>query len=302
MRIISLLISFIFALGLTPAFAEQPKAKIPGCKTPVNSVDGILYPKGKVGIIFKHVSLDKDTLYDGDDKVASTKEKEIRKTVLAIRYGLIDNLELKLKVPYVDLDLTRSPSTPIENSGLGDIILHTRYQFLSQKRGDKFFMFGGLGIKMPTGETDATTNGIQDPSTMLTGSGSWDPSIDMGITKALGKFKLNSYLSYTFTTEGDNDYEWGDTLLADVSAVYDFNKYLDFELELNSIWKEKDQKNGLDQNNTGGNQIYITPGIHFKFLKKSHFALGVPITIHRDLHGRQLSDDYRIVAKLAFVF
>jgi outer membrane putative beta-barrel porin/alpha-amylase len=299
MRKLTLMISLL--LMVSTAYAEGPKAPKP--KTPVNSVDGILFPKGQVGIILKNVSMSKDGLYKGDEELPNTKAKDITKTVLAVRYGLIDNVELKLKVPYfTDYDLARPPKASIGNDGFGDVMLHGRYQFLSPKRGDDVFLFGGIGLKMPTGETGSQTNGTLDPPTMQVGSGSWDPILDLGITKAMGSLKLNGFVSYTMTTEGDNDYQWGDQLLTDVSAVYALNKHFDFELEINGIWKDQNENKGVEVGNTGGDQIYLTPGVHFKFMKKSHLAIGVPITIYRDLHGPQLSEDYRVVAKLAFVF
>jgi hypothetical protein len=33
-----------------------------------------------------------------------------------------------------------------------------------------------------------------------------------------------------------------------------------------------------------------------------HFDIGVPVPVHRDLNGTQLSEDYRIVGKLAMKF
>jgi len=97
--------------------------------------------------------------------------------------------------------------------------------------------------------------------TMQVGDGSWDPIIDMAITKKKGHLKLNAYTSYTFSNEGDNDYRWGDTFQIDLSSVYCLNKYIALDLELNNVWKDKNENNGNDVYNTGGFQMYLTPGV-----------------------------------------
>ena len=234
------------------------------------------------------------------------KEKEIFVNNFIARYGLIDNLELKIKIPFKDMAMERQePVTKPEfdNSGLGDTTIWGRYQILSQKKKDPVFWWAGAGLNIPTGKTDAERNGKTDPMTMQVGDGSWDPIIDMAVTKKIGHWKLNGYTSYTFSNEGDNDYRWGDTFQFDLSTVYCLNKYIALDLELNNVWKDKDEMDGNEIGNTGGFQMYLTPGIHLMWPgTKHHIALGVPITVYRDLNGPQLSEDYRVILKAAFVF
>ncbi|MCB2174018.1 transporter [bacterium] len=299
------------ALGLTAAGVQAEENKpVLSPKSPVNSVDGVLYPKGQVGIIFKSVLMNKDATYDGNSDISpksnAPKEKEISVYNLIGRYGLFENVEVKFKIPYKEMSIEREApvsSPEFDNSGLADSTVWLRYQILSQKRKDPVFLWAGAGLNIPTGETDAKTNGKLDPMTMQIGDGSWDPIVDIGVTKKVGNAKFNAYASYTFSTEGDNDYRWGNTFQFDLSTVYAFNEYLAIDLELNNVWKEKDEVNGQSVGTTGGFQSYITPGVHVMWPgTKHHLALGVPITIYRDLNGPQLSEDYRVILKAAFVF
>lgn len=290
--------------------AEQKKKPVTSPKGPVNSVDGILFPKGQIGFIYKMVTFNKDGLYDGASELTpkpdAPSEKEIWVHNFIVRYGLVENVEVKMRVPFKDLDLTRQdPVTKPEfsNSGLGDVTVWGRYQILSQKRKDPVFWWAGVGLNIPTGETDAKTNGKLDPMTMQVGDGSWDPVIDTGISKKIDKLKLSAFASYTFSTEGDNDYRWGDTFQFDLSAVYCLNNYIALDLELNNYWKDENENNDIDVNNTGGFQTYLTPGVHFMLPgTKHHLDFGVPITIYRDLNGPQPSEDYRIIVKAVLVF
>lgn len=309
-KVLGIVLAGFIGCNAGGAVAEEKKKKVISPKTPVNSVDGVLYPQGRIGVIYKAVFLNKDGLYDGSSDLSpapnAPKEKEIAVHNFIARYGLIDNVEVKVKVPYKDMSIEReAPATKPEfdNAGLGDSTLWARYQILSQKRKDPVFFWAGLGLNIPTGETDAKTNGKLDPMLMQVGDGSWDPIVDLGLTKKIGKLKLNAYASYTFSTEGDNDYRWGDTFQFDLSTVYCLNEYIALDLELNNVWKDKNEQNGVDADNTGGFQAYITPGVHLMWPgTKHHLALGIPITIYRDLNGPQLSEDYRVVLKAAFVF
>lgn len=189
------------------------------------------------------------------------------------------------------------------NSGLGDFTIWTKYQILSQKRKDSVFWLAGVGLNVPTGDTDATTNGKLDPMAMQVGDGSRDPIIDTAITKKIGHLKLNAFAMHTFSAEGDNDFRWGDTFNFDLSAVYCLSPFVSLDLELNTVWKERNEQDGKEVANSGGTQSYITPAIHFMMPgTKHHFDIGFPITIYRNLNGPQLSEDYRIIVKLALVF
>jgi len=309
-KILAVLLCGTLFLVAGESIAVEKKKKQYGPKSPVNSVDGVLLPQGKLALIYKQVYMNKDGLYDGDDELDPSpngpKEKEIFVGNIITRYGVFNNVELKLKVPYKNLSLEReAPATKpeFENSGIGDTTLWARYQILSQRKKDPFFFWAGVGLNMPTGDSEEKTSGKLDPMTMQVGDGSWDPIVELGFTKKIGMLKLNSYLSYTFSTEGDNDYTWGDTFQFDFSAVYCVNEFLSFDLELNNVWKEENEERDAVLYNTGGFQTYITPGVHLMWPGKKHYlAVGVPITVYRDLNGPQLSEDYRIVAKLALVF
>jgi hypothetical protein len=310
-KLLSVALAAVMCVAAGNAMAEEKKKKTLAPKSPVNSVDGVLYPQGQIGVILKSVFMNKDGLYDGDSEINTLapntpKEKEIAVYNLIARYGVIDNFELKVKIPYKDWSIEREePVTKPEfdNSGLSDSTVWARYQILSQKRKDPLFLWAGLGLNIPTGKTDDKTNGKLDPMTMQVGDGSWDPIVDFGITKKIGGLKLNAYASYTFSQEGDNDYRWGDTFQFDLSSVYCLNEWVALDMELNSVWKDKNEQNGTAVDTTGGFQMYLTPGVHLMFPgTKHHLALGVPITVYRDLNGPQLSEDYRVVLKAAFVF
>ncbi len=66
--------------------------------------------------------------------------------------------------------------------------------------------------------------------------------------------------------------------------------------------KSKAEREGVKQKNSGGHALFLSPGVHFTIRKGMHFGLCVPMTVYRDLHGEQLSEDYQVVAKFAVKF
>jgi hypothetical protein len=84
--------------------------------------------------------------------------------------------------------------------------------------------------------------------------------------------------------------------------AYAISKLFDLQIELNGEIKSKAELAGVEQDNTGGHIVYLSPGAHFKFRKGMHFDICVPVPVYRDLNGIQLSEDYRIVGKLAMKF
>jgi len=57
--------------------AEEKKKPVISPKGPVNSVDGILFPKGQVCLTYKMVAFNKDELYDGNSDLTPKPDAPI---------------------------------------------------------------------------------------------------------------------------------------------------------------------------------------------------------------------------------
>jgi hypothetical protein len=308
----------VFAL---PASAAQLTKTAKPCKPvgPVNSSDGTVYEKGQYGGKFEYINFKQDQLYDGDDKVdfappqngqkgKKCYERTTEEYRLTVRAGIFDNIDARLIIPFFNKEMKRqsfSQDFTDENSGIGDIKLIGRYRIWSQKKKDPCNLAFGVGLKMPTGSTDEKDSSGNYPGFIQTGSGSWDPIIELGAHKLIGRSFLSSHFLYKMTTKGkldNDDYEKPDVFKYNFGYAYALSKLFDLQLELNGEVKGKAELAGQKQDNTGGHVIYLSPGVHFKFHKGMHFDVCVPIPVYRDLNGPQLSEDYRMVAKLAMKF
>jgi Putative MetA-pathway of phenol degradation len=327
-KILLLILVLTMVIFSTVAFAGEQKGKCkykgPRPVGEINMSNGGVYAKGSMGIIFKTKFFDKDSIYSGSDKISdySNKPKEAgpRKqerlmTQVTLRYGLLDDLDFRIVVPYWGKSMVRGMKSngniaQVNNSndGLGDIIGMSRYRLLSQKKGDWFNLAAGTGLKMPTGKTDALdeSNPKQKYYGMgfQSGTGSWDPKFEIAATKMMKRWRFDTSFMYTLTTEGDRNYEFGDKFCYNFGTSVALNNYFDLQLEYNGIWQGQTRKDGNKLANTGGNRGYITPGVHIKFSKNPniHLDFGVPILIYRDLNGEQLSEDYQVVGKIALKF
>ncbi len=76
---------------------------------------------------------------------------------------------------------------------------------------------------------------------------------------------------------------------------------LDLVLELNGEWHAEQVTNGIDDPNSGGNTIFLSPGLRLSQDKWSGFvSVGVPIV--DDLNGIQSEPDLRVIAGATWLF
>ena len=76
---------------------------------------------------------------------------------------------------------------------------------------------------------------------------------------------------------------------------------LDLVLELNGEWHDRETVAGEPEKNSGGNVVYLSPGVRLSFDRWSSFiSFGVPVV--NNLNGLQAEPDYRITTGLAVRF
>jgi hypothetical protein len=277
----------------------------------LNSSNGGVYAMGEYGFALKYVGADYDQSYEGGDSIATSTPgmtgKSFDQYQLTLRAGLFDNVDARVLIPLFNKDIERENGAGVtsadEGSGLGDVKLLLRYSLMSQKNKDPFNLAIGVGLKAPTGGTDNEDSNGTTPGYLQTGTGSWDPIFELGAHKVSGRHWASSYLMYQLTTEGergDSDYEAPDLLKFSLGYAYALSRYFDLQLEMDAEWRSKAELEGVTLEDSGGTIVYVTPGGHVKLTPKVHFDLGVAVPVYRDLNGTQLSEDYRVIGKLAF--
>jgi len=218
-------------------------------------------------------------------------------------YGINSDLSIFGVLPVVDKTLWVTPGARRirrNTSGIGDVRIFSRYiLFQDNAPGRTFRIAPFAGIKIPTGESQASDAFGLLPAALQAGSGSWDPFGGVIATWQTPQYEIDGQVSYKLNTEANN-YQFGDELRLDASLQYrllprkladDTSAFLYGVLESNLIYKQKDRLSGVSLANTGGTQLFISPGI--QYVTRSWIAEAVvQLPVYQNLNGTGLKDDY----------
>lgn len=193
----------------------------------------------------------------------------------------------------------REFETGTENiKGLGDVTVMATYELYKTQKDSTVFTHNlqmGGGVKMPTGKFKEANNlGTVNQSFQL-GTGSWDYLL---LTEYVIKKKnlgLNSMLNYTFKTENDKNYQFGNQFNYGSTLFY----LLDFKsIQLvpqigvaGEVYGENKQY-GEGVHNTAGDILFSKFGFE---IGKDKFSLGVNamLPISQNLASGAIEANYR---------
>lgn len=237
-------------------------------------------------------------------------------------YGVTDDLTLGMKVPYVLRSGIRSPNEDGgidkmgDPSGFGDVSIFGQYRFFHSADNLNHAAFT-LGLKTPTGATGVQTNqGNLFETHHQPGSGSWNPSAGVSFTRVMGSFSFDTNVLYTVSTKGAQGIDLGDNFGYNLALSYAFGapaRNAFFSASNNAPWTAVLELNGERQArqkfidgtydfNSGGNTVFISPGIRYSGGKNWNTALSVGAPIVKDLNGYQTPPDYRITYRFVVAF
>ena len=130
---------------------------------------------------------------------------------------------------------------------------------------------------------------------------------------------LNASMLYKYATEGSRDTDLGDVLAYNAAVAYglsggedhhhDHGRHaahnhssLSLLLELNGEWRDKEEISGGRNPNSGGNVLYLSPGLRYGFAEILTPSLSIGVPIVTDLNGTQAEPDWRLIAGLSAAF
>ena len=210
-----------------------------------------------------------------------------------------------------------------DTDGIGDLTLFGQYRFYGQDTGLQASFL--TGIKTPTGKTgERDDQGELFEAEFQPGSGSWDPMLGLALTRAQGRWSVDGNVLYTIATEGTQHTDLGDRFHyngavtyrlkgGDAEAAHEAMPHshngqshhhdhaplsptglvIDAVLELNGEWQAKQDVAGETDPNSGGNVVFLSPGVRVASNRWSSFVtVGLPIV--NDLNGLQSEPTYRL--------
>jgi len=249
----------------------------------------------------------------GDDPGNLNRDRTALTAVTTFAYGINHKLSVFGVLPYqhieLDLDMPGQRVTR-ENSGVGDFSAFGRYIFHQNNQPGKTFRLAAFaGLKAPTGDEKASDDIGSLPPAVLTGSGSWNVFAGLVLTRQTLAYQFDGQLSYRVNNEANN-FEAGNLFHLDGSLQYRLwprnlgngvPAFLYGVLEVNLVNQEKNKTGGVDDDNTGGTRLFISPGIQYVTRRWiAETALQIPVT--QNLYGTALENDYIFRVGIRFNF
>lgn len=279
-----------------------------------------------------------ESLREKDEEADLHSVESIIVPSVGVAYGVTDDFTVGLKVPYVFRNNIREPEhghdagveTLGDAEGLGDTVLFGQYRVFHNAENDTH-VSALFGVKAPTGRTNRRSDRLSDgdverlETELQPGSGSWDGLIGAAFTQRMfDNFSFDTSLLYTIVTKGAQHTDLGDIFSYNLSFAYQINNdwlgasfespmvdslasalksiAMDLVLELNGEWRDRERFRGEDDDNSGGNLIYLSPGIRFSGAPSWHMAVSFGTPIAKNLYGDQVNPDYRIISNINFNF
>ncbi len=335
-------IILFFILSYLTVINQTAKACSCGCEVlgnygvggPIITMPAYTLPKGKVALNTSLRFQNVDQLSGADyarlnltHTHAHSHDSEMLLTA-SVAYGLTDDLTISLSYPYRFLNglKTHEEDNSIINGGnsigFGDMTLLAKYRFLNGAklcgvRCDKTGISNRLqaallaGIKMPTGQTnERDMEGFRLGADEQPGTGSWDPIMGLAFSLPINNFSLDTSTIYRLSTQGIQQTTVGDVVSFNSAITYNFQSHQLFGqnikpaavLELNGIWQEKVEYQGIKDNGHGGLVMFLSPGLRAAIndYTVANFLIGFPII--SDLNGIQPDTGIQLFAGLSRIF
>jgi len=252
-------------------------------------------------------------------------------------YGFTDDLTFGFRMPYVDRQDSREGEHHHggsgdqvarlgDASGRGDLNLFGQYRFYQSS--DRLHNAAlQLGVRVPTGTTsELTTSGRKFAVDHQPGSGGWGGLFGTSWSSNFGQLSVDASLLYTLSTAGERNTDVGDALNYNLALAWPLYRReaheshhghehdhvhqsdhgllrnVDAVIELNGDWRDRVEVNGIEEANTGGNMLYLSPGLRAGLAGgwSAYASVGLPLA--ENLNGQQSEPEYRVIAGISKSF
>jgi len=201
------------------------------------------------------------------------------------------------------------------SQGIGDAVVLFKYKLFSLQN-DATALLVGFGPKIPLGAADRTdSRGITLNADLQPGSSAWDAISWLQLTHATAfRPSLSIISTLTYAYKGVNDeylgsssYQFGQEwqIMAGLSdRLFVGNSILDPSLRVQYRTVAPDLFNGENQPGTGGDWVFVTPGITYWLSTNLSVNANLSLPIYARLEDTQVTPTYRFTTgvyyRLAF--
>jgi hypothetical protein len=292
----------------------------------INSKGGAMtLPEGKLKMGIKHIYMKRDSMFNGTKEVTNQQNLDATAniTLLALRYGVSKNFDIRVVLPYKQIDATAKlgpNNVAIDNKGIGDMVVMGRYVVLPMAEYG-YQLSVGAGVKLPTGSTDdgfkkapPFAQNTNTPLPTQMGTGEFEYKAELGISKLINEdMRVDFHTMYTYRPKAEHNYDFGDELSYDFSFTAAVTDKINLGIEYNGKYNT-DTDMGDDTNPIlrsklpfkafSGTVGYITPELEFvPFGKpKIHVGMGVSFLAHYNVAEYQPLEKTRYTFRIGYLF
>jgi hypothetical protein len=245
------------------------------------------------------------TAQQGVDQVPNIENEKTSSRIYAfdVALGFWQDLSVRASLPLLEVDFTEGDESGNE-IGIGDLSLWLKYgKALGGVR--KPLKLGiALGAFVPTG--GSIQSGI--PSNPNFVSGTVDPALSMDINYDIGSYfgifaRFFTRLPFFKNNDG---YQAGSSIIYILGFNLRLMKSLMPSIALTGLNRFHDHQAGDKVYDSGGDWIFLTPGLSYIFDWKPLAGLSLhteaQIPVYQFLHGTQLADKFTISFSVAYSF
>ncbi len=199
---------------------------------------------------------------------------------------------LLFELPYVvrssiQVDAHRRVGQHEVSEGLGDLKATATYRFLKNENG---FLGAIGGVKFPTGETrELNPVGVRFEPELQPGSGSYDYIAGLAFQGPLGSGQFHGNVLYTFRTEGDQEFRFGDAfsayLILDAPVLARKKRELRLGADVNLQIEDKQREEGIEIADSGGTTLLIGPSANACLAPNLSIFGNILFPVYQDLGG-----------------
>lgn len=316
----TVLISAVIAGTITNAFAKST----PDAHAPIGVMGDHIHKKGSWMLSSRAMTMEMNQNFSGSNSITGSAGYMLEASkmtmdmyMLGAMYGITDKLTLMGMTSYKQnkMDMIRvmdGSVVKMKASGMGDSSLSALYQVYNETKGEgKANAHVGLGFWFPTGDIDKKNGMGRDHSMpMQLGSGTYDITPSVTYNHFINDlWSWGAQAKGTFHT-GTNDagYTLGDSLNLTTWVARNLNSNFSVSGRVNfNAWSGIDgvQTNGMfvvnpmlaaptDPSNSGGMRTDLYLGVNYLHDSGIRLATELGKTVHQDLQGVQLGNDWSL--------
>lgn len=254
-----------------------------------------------------------NTLNSGSATLDDNSRLRITNSILFnIGYSITNNASVEALFTWVNQrrNITQFGNENLDQTyGIGDGLLLFKYNF-NNLLGKNTSTEIGIGSKIPLGSsTETNEQSITLNADLQPGSNAWDIVYFLSVSKqTVFRPSLNISGRFIYRNTGTNNtyfenlaYKFGNELQAFLSFSDQFTiaktlatPSISFKYR-NAV---RDQINGFDLDNTGGNWLFIIPDFSIYVKPNLLFSTRIELPLHSYVDGTQLTPTYRFTSGL----